>query len=89
MVKNHGNLKLSTEEWIKDLKKNWKLDSEIPTRNTLGASWITRGKNLNHELSEHIIRKTDVSHKSDIIMCELKTHTAENCNLENSQLEQL
>ena len=31
---NYRNFELSTEEWIRDLKKKWKFDSEAPTGKT-------------------------------------------------------
>ena len=49
---------------------------------------VNRGKNLNHERSNHIIKNIDVSHQSDIIMCKFKTHTTENFHPENPHLDE-
>ena len=50
----------------KRIEKKWKLDSETPQENRRN-SWLKGDTNINHERSEHIIKKTNVPHKSDII----------------------
>ena len=50
------------------MKRKWKLDSETPTRKIRGPV-----KNLNRERNDQI-KKTDVSHKSDIIMFTCKQY---------------
>ena len=50
---NYINFKLSIEEWIQEMKKK----SENLIQKHQPTIWLEMDKNLNHERSEHIVKK--------------------------------